>query len=114
MEQAIRSIQKVKAAGVDNIPGELFTHCREEMLTVMTTLCQHIWKTHEWPDIWSKSLIITIPKKGDLKKCENYRTISLICHVSKILLRIINNRMNPQAEDILAEEQAGFSKKSKY
>ena len=61
--------------------------------------------------MWSKSLIITIPKKGDLKKFENYRTISLICHVSKILLRIINNRMNPQAEEILAEEQAEFRKK---
>ena len=59
----------------------------------------------------SKSLIITIPKKGDLKKCENYRTISLICHASKILPRIIINRMNPQAEEILEEEQKGFRKK---
>ena len=98
VEQSIRSIQKGKAAGVDNIPVNyllllLFTHGGEEMLTVMTTLCQQIWKTQEWPDKWSKSLIITIPKKGDLKKCEHYRTISLICHASKILLRIIN-RMN--------------------
>ena len=61
--------------------------------------------------MWSKSLIITIPKKGDLKKCEHYRTISLIYHASKILLRIIINRMNLQAEDILAEEQARFMKK---
>ena len=77
----------------------------------MTTLCQQIWKTQELPEMWSKSLIITIPKKGDLKKYENYRTISIICHASKILLRIIINRMNPQSEEILAEDQAGFRKK---
>ena len=114
MEQAIRSITKGKAAGVDNIPVELFTHGGEEMLTVMTKLYQQICKTQEWPEMWSTSLIITIPKKGDLKKCENYRTISIICHASKILLRIISNlmnRMNPQAEEILIEEQAGFRKK---
>ena len=83
------------------------------MLTVMTTLCQQILKTQEWPEMWSKYLIITIPKKEDLKKCENYRTISLICHTSKILIRIIINRMNPQAEEILTEEQAGIRKKKK-
>ena len=89
VEQAIRSIQKGKSAGVDNIPGELFTHGGEDMLTVMTTLRQQIWKTHEWQEMWSKCLIITIPKKGDMKKCEYYRTISIICHSSNILLRII-------------------------
>ena len=61
--------------------------------------------------MWSTSLIITIPKKRDFKKCENYRTISLIYHASKILIRIIINRMNPQLEEILTEEQAGFRKK---
>ena len=79
------------------------------MLTVMTTLCQQIWKSLEWSEMWSKSLIITMPKKGDLKKCDNYRIIGLLCHASKILLRIIINRMNPQAE-----EQTGFRKKEKH
>ena len=96
---------------MDNIPGELFTRGGEEMFTVMTILFQQIWKTQEWTEMWSTSLIITIPKKGDLKKCANYRTISLICHASKILIRIIINRMNPQIEKILAEEQVGFRKK---
>ena len=73
VRQAILNIKNVKTAGVYNIPGELFTHSEEEMLTVMTTLCQQIWKTQEWPEMWSTSLIITIPKKGNLKKCENYR-----------------------------------------
>ena len=60
--------------------------------------------------IHHSSLIIPIPKKGDTKKCSNYRTLSLIPHPSKILLRIILNRLIPQAEQILAEEQAGFRK----
>ena len=54
------------------------------MLTVMTKLCQQIWKTKEWPEMWSKSLIITIPKKGDLKVCANYRTISLLGESNRI------------------------------
>ena len=77
---------------------------------IITKLCQKVWSTNQWPDVWSTSLIISIPKKGDFKKCSNYRTISLISHTSKILLRIILNRLIPQAEDILAEEQAGFIK----
>ena len=65
---------------------------------------------YQWPDLWSTSLIIPIPKKEDLTKCSNYRTISFISHTSNILLRSILNRLIPQAEDILAEEQAGFRK----
>ena len=60
------------------------------------------------PDIWTKSLIILLPKKGDLKECANYRTISLICHASKILLKIINSRLKPHIERNIGEEQAGF------
>ena len=59
---------------------------------------------------WTESLIVPIPKKGNLRKCENYRTLSLICHSSKILLRIILNRLTSQAEEVLSEEQAGFRK----
>ena len=60
------------------------------------------------PDEWTKSIILTMPKKGDITKCENYRTISLINHSSKVLLEIIRSRMKPYVETILAEEQAGF------
>ena len=73
---------------------------------IITKLCQKVWSTNQWPDLWSPSLIIPIPKKGYLTKCSNYRTISLISHTSKIIL----NRLIPQAEDILPEEQAGFRK----
>ena len=64
----------------------------------------------KWPTQWTQSLVIPIPKKGNLRKCENYRTLSLISHSSKMLLRIILNRLNPQVERILSDEQAGFRK----
>ena len=69
-----------------------------------------IWNTKEWPIQWTRSLVITIPKKGDSRKCSNYRTISLIKNASKILLKILLNQLNPQAEKIISEEQAGFRK----
>ena len=73
-------------------------------------ICQTIWKTKKWPSQWTKSLIIPIPKKGVSTRCSNYSTLSLISHPRKILLRIILNRLIPQVELILAEEQAGFIK----
>ena len=69
----------------------------------MLLICNKIRQTGEWPIPWTQSLIITLPKKGNLKLCQNYRTISLICHSSKAMLRILN-RLKPQAE----EEQAGY------
>ena len=70
--------------------------------------CQKIWETGQWPTQWAQSSMITVPKKGNLQRCNNYRTISLISHPSKVMLRIILNRLRPQAEKIIAEEQAGF------
>ena len=67
-----------------------------------------IWQTGEWPTPWTQSLIITLPKKGNLQQSQNYRTISLISHPSKVMLKVILNRLKPQAEKIIAEEQAGF------
>ena len=73
-----------------------------------------IWNTKEWPIQWTRSLVIPIPKKGDSRKYLNYRIIwtdiSLINHASKILLKILLNRLNPQAEKIISEEQEGFRK----
>ena len=75
----------------------------------MTLLCQKIWDNKEWPYAWVQSLIIQIPKKGDLSKYNNYKIISLISHPSKIMLRIILNRLNPGVtKNILAEDKAGF------
>ena len=67
-----------------------------------------MWKTGEWPTTWTQSLVTTLPKKSNLQLCQNYRTISLINHPSKIMLKIILNRLQTQAEEIIAEEQAGF------
>ena len=78
------------------------------MIDVLTEICNRIWRTGEWPTPWTQSLIITLPKKGNLQLCQNYRTISLISHSSKVMLKVILNRLKPQAEEIIAEEQAGF------
>ena len=78
------------------------------MIDVLTEISNRIWRTGEWPTPWTQSLIITLPKKGNLQLCQNYRTISLISHSSKVMLKVILNRLKPQAEEIIAEEQAGF------
>ena len=78
------------------------------MIDVLTEICNRIWRTGEWPTPWTLSLIITLPKKGNLQLCQNYKTISLISHSSKVMLKVILNRLKPQAEEIIAEEQAGF------
>ena len=79
------------------------------MIDILTAICSKIWKTGEWPTTWTQSLVITLPKKGNLQLCQNYRTIILISHPSKVMLKIILNRLQPQAEEIIAEEQAGFT-----
>ncbi|WP_353804758.1 hypothetical protein [Acinetobacter baumannii] len=73
------------------------------MIDALTIICNKIWQSGEWPIPWTQSLVITLPKKGNLQECENYRTISLISHPSKVLLKIILNRLKPQAEQIIAE-----------
>ena len=76
------------------------------MIDVLIEIGNRIWRTGEWPTLWTQSLIITLPKKGNLQLCQNYRTISLISHSSKVMLKVILNRLKPQ--EIIAEEQAGF------
>ena len=78
------------------------------MTDILTAVCSKIWKTGEWPTTWTQSLVITLPEKGNLQLCQNYRTISLISHPSKVMLKIILNRLQPQAEEVIADEQAGF------
>ena len=104
----MKTLKKGKSAGVDNIPGELIQAGGQPLIAALTTICNKIWDSGEWPTQWTQSLVITLPKKGNLQLCSNYRTISLISHPSKIMLRVILNRLKPQAERIIAEEQAGF------
>ena len=78
------------------------------MIDVLTEVCNRIWRTGEWPTPGTQSLIITLPEKGNLQLCQNYRTISLISHSSKVMLKVILKRLKLQAEEIIAEEQAGL------
>ena len=78
------------------------------MINALLNICNKIWQTGEWSTSWTQSLVISLPKKGKLRQCQNYHTISLISHASKLMLKIILNRLKPQAEKIIAEEQASF------
>ena len=103
----MQSLKKGKSAGVDNIPAELVQAGGEDVITTLTTICNKIWQTGEWPTAWTQSLVVTLPTKGNLQQCQNYRKISFISHPSKVMLKIILNRLKRQAEMIIAEEQAG-------
>ena len=104
VEGAVQSLKKGKSAGVDNIPAELVQAGGEDVITAVPTIFNKIWQTGEWSTPWTQSLVITLPKKGNLQQCQNYRTIGLISHPSKVMLKIILNRLKPQAEKIIAEE----------
>ena len=108
VEIAVASLKKGKSAGVDNIPANLVQAGEETMIDVFTEICNRIWRIGEWPTLWTQSLIITFHKKCNLHLCQNYSTISLISHSSKVMLKVILNRLKPQAEEIIAEEQAGI------
>ena len=108
VEAAVKALKIGKLASVDNIPAELVQAGAEAVIDILTSICNKIWKTGEWSTTSTQSLVITLPKKGNLQLCQNYRTISLISHPSKVMLKIILNRLQSQAEEINAEEQAGF------
>ena len=109
VEATVQSLKKGKSAGVDNIPTELVQAGGEDVITAFTTICNKIWQTGEWPALWTQSLVNTLPKKGYLQQCQNYRTIGLISHPSKVMLKIILNRLKPQAENRQASEQRGVA-----
>ena len=109
MEAAVQSLKKGKSAIVNNIPTEGVQAGGEHIITTVTTICNKIWQTGEWPTPWTQCSIITFPKKGNLQQCQNYRTISLVSNPSKVTLKIILNRLKPQAEKTIGEEPAGFT-----
>ena len=80
---------------MDNIPAELVQTGEEAMTDILTAICNKIWKTGELPSTWTQSLVITLPKKGNLQLCQNYRTISLISYPSKVMLKIVLNKLQP-------------------
>ena len=108
VEARVQSPKNGKSAGVGHIPAEMVQAGGEDVITGLTTISNKIWQTGEWPTLWTQSLVITLPKKGNPQQCQNYRTISLISHLSKVMLKIILTTLKRQAEKIIAEEQAGL------
>ena len=90
---ALGSITTNKARGGDGSPAELFPILKEDAVKVLHSRCQHIWKTHQWPQDWKRSVFILIPKKGNAKECSNYSTIALISHASKVMLKVLQPRL---------------------
>ena len=82
-----------KASGGDGIPVELFQILKDDGVKVLHSICQQIWKTQQWPQAWKRTVFITIPKKGNPKECSNYHTIAPISHASKIMLKILQARL---------------------
>ena len=99
-----------KASGCDGIPVELFQILKDDAVKVLHSRCQQIWKTQQWPQDWKKSVFIPIPKKGNLKECSNYCTIVFISHVSRVMLKILQARLQQYVNQELPGVQAGFQK----
>ena len=104
------SIMINKASGGDGIPGELFQILKDDAVKVLHSICQQIWKTQQWPQDWKRSVFIPIPKKGNTKECSNYHTIALISHASKVMLKILQVRLQQYVNHKLQDVQTGFRK----
>ena len=90
---ALGSITTNKARRGDGIPVELFQTLKDDAVKVLHSICQQIWKMQQWPQDWKRSVFISIPKKGNSKECSNYLTIALISHTSKVMLKILQVRL---------------------
>ena len=104
------SITMDKASGGDGIPIELFQILKDDAVKVLLSIFQQIWKTKQWPQDWKSLVFIPIPKKGNAKECSNNHTIALISHASKVMLKILQARLQQYANHELPDVQAGFRK----
>ena len=95
-----------KAGGGDGIPVELFQILKDDAVKVLNSICQQIWKAQQWPQDWERSVFFPISKKGNAKECSNYHAIILISHTSKVMLKILQARlqeyMNHEFPDVQA------------
>ena len=109
---ALGSITKSKANGGDGIPVELFQVPKDDALKVLHSVCQQIWKTQQWPQDWKRSVFIPIPNaiQSNAKECSNYSTIALISHASKVMLKILQTRLQQYVNREFPDVQAGFRK----
>src|SRR5574337_303796 len=90
---ALESIPTNKASGGDGIPVDLFKILKDDVVKVLHSICQQIWKTQQWPQNWKRSVFTPIPKKSNAKECSNYCTIALISYASKVMLKILHSRL---------------------
>ena len=108
--KSIGSIRTNKASGGDGIPVELFQILKDDAVKMLHSTCQQIWKTQQWPQDWKRSVFIPIPKKGNAKECSNCGTTALISHASKVMLKILQARLQQYVDRELPDVQAGFGK----
>ena len=107
---ALGSITTNKASGGDGIPVELFQILKDDAVKVLSSICQQIWKTQQWPQDWKRSVFIPIPKKGNAKECSNYHTNTLISHASKIMLKILQARLQQYVKQELPDVKLNLEK----
>ena len=107
---ALESFNTNKASGGDGIPAELFQILKDDAVKVLHSICRQIWKTQQWPQDWKWSVFNPIPKKGNAKECSNYHTIALISHPSKVMLKILQARLQQYVNCELPDVQADFIK----
>ena len=97
-----------KGSGGCGIPAELYQILTDDAVKVLHSICQQIWKTQQWPQDWKRSVFIPISKKGNAKECSNYHTIALISQASKVMLKILQVRLQQYVNHELPDVQAGF------
>ena len=97
-----------KASGGDGILVELFQILKDDVVKVLHSICQQIWKTQQWPQDWKRSGFIPITKKGNAKECSNYHTIAFISHASKVMLKILQARLQ-QCMKVKSESEVAQS-----
>ena len=107
---AVGSITTNKATGGDGIQVELFQILKDDAVKMLHSICQEIWKTQKWPPDRKRSVFIPIPKKGNAKECSNYCTVALISHASKVMLKILQARLQQYMNQEHPDVQAGFRK----
>ena len=107
---ALGSIITNKLSGGDGIPAELFQILKDDAVKVLHSICQQIWKTRQWPQDWKRSVFIPVPKNGNAKECSKYHTVALISHASKVMLKILQARLQQYVNHELPDVQAGFRK----
>ena len=104
----LRKHQYEQASGGDGIPAQLLQILKDDAVKVLLSICQQIWKTQQWPQEWKRAAFIPIPKKGNAKECLNYHTIALISNASKVMLKILQARLQQYGNCELPDVQAGF------